>query len=59
MAETGREERGGIPKGVMSYSHVLKKQRNLSYINKKPDSFKSRTMPIVASMYGFCTLYKI
>jgi hypothetical protein len=23
MAETGREERGGIPKGDMSYSHLL------------------------------------
>jgi hypothetical protein len=45
MAETGREERGGILKGVMSYSHLLKKQRNLSYINKKPDSFQSRTIP--------------
>jgi hypothetical protein len=45
MAETGREEKGGISMGDMSYSHLLKKQRNFSYINKKPDSFNSRTMP--------------
>ncbi len=45
MAETGREEGGGIPMRDMSYSHLLKKQRNLSYIKKKPDSFKSRTIP--------------
>jgi hypothetical protein len=45
MAETGREEGGGILKGVMSYSHLLKKQRNFSYTNKKLDSFNSRRMP--------------
>jgi hypothetical protein len=38
MAETGREERGGIPKEDKVYSNLLKKQRNFSDINKKPDS---------------------
>jgi hypothetical protein len=57
MAETGREERGGIPKGDMSYSHLLKKQRNFSYTNKKLDSFNSHTMPSCKHVH--CTLYKI